>query len=65
MTRLAILLSCTLHARSSRTIVFGERADEIMALYHDLASKADLYLLDFHRQNIKFAPDESEPCNHA
>lgn len=37
---------------------FGERASDIMALYHELSSRAGVYLLDFHRHNIKFASDD-------
>jgi hypothetical protein len=37
---------------------FGDRASKVMELYEELAAKADLYLLDFHPQNIKFAPSD-------
>lgn len=37
---------------------FGDRAPQVMAIYEELAAKADLYLLDFHPQNIKFAPSD-------
>lgn len=37
---------------------FGDRAPKVMELYEELAAKADLYLLDFHPQNIKFAPSD-------
>jgi hypothetical protein len=38
---------------------FGDLAPKVMALYEELAAKADLYLLDFHPQNIKFAPSDA------
>jgi hypothetical protein len=33
---------------------FDEHADEVMDLYHELADRAGIYVLDFHRHNIKF-----------
>lgn len=38
---------------------FGDLAPKVMELYEEFAAKADLYLLDFHPQNIKFAPSDA------
>lgn len=38
---------------------FDEHADEVMDLYHELANRAGMYVLDFHRHNIKFRGDKS------
>ena len=33
---------------------FGALADEVMAIYYELAARADVYVLDLHPHNIKF-----------
>lgn len=34
---------------------FGAQADQVLALYNELIARADIFLSDFHRHNIRFS----------